>query len=98
MSDRAFPLPELKREGYPWISDPDHPLWDAMSAGWPDHTPEQAMREAIEHQAKQSKRERGFVDSSEHPAFLPGFVSNAQAEQPGEPEPDAVVLPPANRR
>lgn len=84
--------------GYPVIDDPDDALWEAQAAGWPDHTPTEAMRAVIEARNKLPKRERGFVDSSEHPAFLPGFVSNAQAEQPGEPEPDAVVLPPANRR
>jgi hypothetical protein len=41
-----MPLPPIKREGYPWIEDPAHPLWEEMSTGWLNMTRDQAIAEA----------------------------------------------------
>jgi len=34
----------LKREGYPWIEDPEHPQWPLQQAGWVGLTASQAKK------------------------------------------------------
>jgi hypothetical protein len=70
--------------GYPVIDDPTHPLWEEQESCWPDHTPEQAMREM----AKLHKP--GFVNSASHPAYAPDYTRNSYAERPEESRPATV--------
>ena len=67
------------REGYPRINSEDHPLWVAQQDGWPDHLPPEAWAEVARH-----ADERRQISSAKHPAFLPGYLVNKQAEQPPE--------------
>ena len=60
--------------GYPHITDPEHPLWDEQQAGWPNMTPIEAMRAAVEH-----KPSGGHADSSTHPAFDKRYIQNDHA-------------------
>lgn len=68
---------EVKRAGYPWIRDPEHPLWDAQQSGWEGWTPEAAMREAVS--CARLRGSQGYVNSISHPAYDPGYIRNEQA-------------------
>ncbi len=71
-----FPLPPLKREGYPVIDDPDHPLYAEACSGWPTLGPHEAMTKAVEHMAKSR------ANSRTHPAFDEGAIVNQFATRP----------------
>ena len=78
------------RMGYPRIVAPDHDLFEAQQAGWPDHLPHeawQAMARAFE------RRRKAAIDSADHPAFQPGYTPNyaATQESPAEAPPESTA-------
>lgn len=70
--------------GYPVIDDPTHPLWEEQESCWPDHTPEQAMREMVK------LHKPGFVNSASHPVYAADYTRNSYAERPEESRPATV--------
>ena len=87
MSEPILGLPAIKRAGYPWIEDPAHPLWEEQSNGWPNMTPEEAMRAAVD------AHKVGRADSLSHPAFDVGYIANPHATRPVDDEAAAPVKP-----
>jgi len=81
-------LAPLKREGYPLIEDPEHPLWEQQQEGWPDFTPIEAKREA----ARDSVATR--ANSNSHPAFQSDYIVNDQAERERQQEEAAAPAKP----
>lgn len=73
----------LKRPDYPHLDDPDHPLWDAQQAGWPDHARHEAWAAVV-----RVNRDRAAPhgDSASHPAYDPAYIRNGQATRPEEDE------------
>lgn len=72
---------------YPVVG-PDHPLYAAQQAGWPDHTTFAAMREVV-------RLAKPFtVNSLSHPAFGADYIVNDQAERERRAE---AVLPERER-
>jgi hypothetical protein len=91
---RGLGTADIKRPGYPWIDDPEHPLYAAQQACWPDHTPEQAMREAVLLKRDAAPQR---ANSASHPAFAADYIANAHAERPGPPV-EASQQPPGRTR
>lgn len=83
-----FGLAPIVREGFPFIDDPEHPLYAAMNSNWEGWTPEAAMREAVRI-AKEKRAAR--ADSASHPAYDPGYIVNEQASPPAPVVPEAPV-------
>lgn len=82
MVNTILEAPRL-RLGYPAIDDPEHPLWEAQQAGWPDHAPHEAMSEAV-----RSMR-AGAGDSADHPSYARDAIRNPLATRPADDEAEA---------
>lgn len=65
------------REGYP-VVDEASPLWVEQQAGWPKLAAHEAWREAL------LEAKSGYVNSSSHPAYDPGYIVNKHATRPGD--------------
>src|SRR5580765_1611624 len=77
----------LFRMGYPDIEVPDHPLWDAQQANWPNHLRHEAWKELA---VIANARKQPWTSSADHPAFSPDYAPNYLAtpeEVPVEPPP-----------
>lgn len=68
----------LKRDGYPLIDDPEHPLWDEQQAGWPGMPSWVAWSEAV------TLAPSRHADSISHPAYDPGYIRNPHATRPDD--------------
>lgn len=77
--ERFLPLPDLKREGYPWIDNDEHPLYAEQQAGWPNYSAIEAMTEAV-----RLSKSGAVADSRGHPAFDKGYIVNREASRPGD--------------
>ena len=86
-------LTPVTRPGYPVITDPQHPLWDAQQNLWDEYSPWEAQRALVEHSNKHQRR----ANSTSHPAFRSDYIKNDLATREVVESPPREA-PPKDRR